>query len=63
MRPGQVERIKAELSEGPVTPVYDPNTDPSEHLLPFNSSSSCPKPVTSSRLIRCAWEWTVPAND
>ena len=31
--PTQLDRIKAELSEGPVTPSYDPNTGPAEHLL------------------------------
>ena len=34
-----MDRIKAELSEGPVAPVYDTNTGPSEYLLSFDSSS------------------------
>ena len=34
-----MDRIRAELSDGPVTLAYDPDTGPSEHLLYFDSSS------------------------
>ena len=34
-----MDRIRAELSEGPVTPAYDPDIGPSEHVLYFDSFS------------------------
>ncbi len=34
-----MDRIEVELSESPVTPAYDTNTDSSEHFLSFGSSS------------------------